>query len=85
MIIGMRAGEIRGLRWSFIDKDFIRIPLELTKTNKPNTKEKGLKVIPINENVRRILGREPRALHTDLVFHFSNFRLGNCMLVYEKS
>lgn len=68
----MRTGEIRGLRWSFIDKDFIRIPLELTKTNKPNTKEKGLKVIPINENVRRILGREPRALHTDLVFHLED-------------
>ncbi|UCF84791.1 MAG: site-specific integrase, partial [Desulfobacteraceae bacterium] len=68
MNTGMRAGEIRALRWPFIGKDFIRIPLEFTKTNKPNTKERGLKVIPINKNVRKILNQQVRNLHNDLVF-----------------
>ena len=44
---GMRAGEIRLLKWSYIDpkNDFIRLPKEITKENKS-------KIIPINHHVK---------------------------------
>ena len=44
------------------------MPLELTKTTNPNTKEKGVKVIPINNNVRKIFNQQIRNLHSALVF-----------------
>ena len=59
---GMRIGELRLLKWSYIDKDkrFIRIPAEITK-------EKKSKIIPINNHVREILKSLPRALHNEYV------------------
>jgi integrase len=47
---GMRLGELRGLRWSHIDREkgFIRLPAELTKESKA-------KVIPINCHVKEVL------------------------------
>ncbi|HOI95033.1 MAG TPA: site-specific integrase [Syntrophobacter fumaroxidans] len=47
---GMRLGELRQLKWSYIDRDrrFIRLPSEITKEGKP-------KVIPINHHVRNVL------------------------------
>jgi len=47
---GMRRGEIRQLKWSYIDNKagFIRLPKEITK-------EKKDKNIPINHHVKRVL------------------------------
>jgi integrase len=59
---GMRAGEIRTLRWSYIDKEktFIRLPAKVVKEAKPKT-------IPINRHVKAILDRLPRTIHPDFV------------------
>ncbi|WP_373498977.1 tyrosine-type recombinase/integrase [Desulfococcus sp.] len=45
---GMRPGEIRGLTWAMVDRNFLRLPAELTK-------EKAAKRIPINHHVRAVL------------------------------
>ncbi len=62
---GMRAGEIRNLKWSDIDKGkgFIRLGADSTKEAKP-------KVISINHHVRRILDSLPQAIHHDYVFTY---------------
>ena len=61
---GMRIGEVRLLKWSYIDKDkkFIRRPAEITKEKKP-------KIIPINDHVTEILKSLPRALHKEYVIN----------------
>jgi integrase len=65
MNTGMRQGEIRLIRWSYIDKEqgFIRLPAEVTK-------EKRAKVIPINHHVRKALRELPRALRQDNVITY---------------
>jgi integrase len=62
---GMRTGEIRGLRWSHIDREkwVIRLPAELTKEDRP-------KVIPINHHVKKMLADLPRAIHHDHVITY---------------
>ncbi len=64
---GMRTGELRGLRWSHIDREkwVIRVPADLPK-------EKKAKVIPINHHVKRILAALPRAIHHDFVLTYLN-------------
>jgi integrase len=61
----MRAGEIRGLQWSWIDRaaGFTRIPAEATK-------EGRAKSVPINRHIKAVLDSVPRALHHDYVFTF---------------
>lgn len=53
---GMRPGEIRGLKWSYIDwqAGFIKLPPEVTKEG---AKTKETKRIPINSNVRAVLDK----------------------------
>lgn len=62
---GMRTGELRGLRWSHIDRDIgvIRLPADLTKESKA-------KVIPINHHVKKVLATLPRASHHDFVLTY---------------
>ncbi len=62
---GMRAGELRGLKWSYVDRKsgFIRLPSSTTK-------EKKAKTIPINYHVEEVLKGLPRALHHDYVFTY---------------
>lgn len=62
---GMRAGELRILKWSYIDTDkgFIRLPAEVTKEDRD-------KNIPINHHVKEVLDSLPRALHHDFVFTY---------------
>ena len=62
---GMRAGELRTLKWSYIDREnwFIRLP-------KSATKEKKKKIIPINAHVKKVLQEAPRALNHDFVFTY---------------
>ncbi|MFI5329613.1 MAG: tyrosine-type recombinase/integrase [Desulfobaccales bacterium] len=62
---GMRTGELRGLKWSHIDREkgVIRLPAELTKESKA-------KVIPMNHHVKQILASVPQALHHDFVFTY---------------
>ncbi len=64
---GMRTGELRGLRWSHIDREkwVIRLPADLTK-------EAKAKVVPINRNVRKVLAGLPRAIHHDFVLTYQN-------------
>ena len=64
---GMRTGELRGLRWSHIDRDkwVIRLPADLTKESKA-------KVIPMNHHVKRVLATLPRAIHHDFVLTYKN-------------
>lgn len=59
---GMRAGEIRELKWSYIDrkKKIISLPPSVTK-------EKRSKVIPINHHVGHVLDNQPRGLKHDYV------------------
>jgi integrase len=59
---GMRVGEIKGLRWSYIDREkmMIRLPKEITK-------EKKAKNIPINYHVRMALDDLPRSIVHDYV------------------
>jgi len=59
---GMRAGELRRLRWAHIDREkwVIRLPADLTK-------EARAKTIPINNHVRKVLAEIPRAIHHDFV------------------
>lgn len=67
MNTGMRAGEIRGLKWAHIDREkgVIRLPAELTKENRDKT-------IPLNQNVRAILTDLTRTIHHDFVFGYKN-------------
>ena len=62
---GMRPGEVKGLKWSYIDRksSFIRLPAEFTK-------EKAPKDIPINKNVKAVLDSVPRAINHDFVFTY---------------
>lgn len=62
---GMRLGELRGLKWSHIDrqKGFIRLAADATKEGKA-------KAVPINHHVRAVLDSTPRAIHHDYVFTF---------------
>jgi integrase len=65
---GMRTGELRGLRWSHIDREkwVIRLPADLTKEGKA-------KVIPINHHVKRVLAENPRqTIHHDFVLTYKN-------------
>jgi integrase len=62
---GMRPGELKGLKWSYIDRkaNFIRLPAEVTK-------EKSPKDIPINYHVKAVLDSVPRAINHDYVFTY---------------
>jgi integrase len=62
---GMRLGELRGLRWSHIDREkwVIRLPADLLKEKRP-------KVIPMNHHVKRTLAGLPRTLHHDFVLTY---------------
>jgi integrase len=64
---GMRTGELRGLRWSHIDREkgVIRLPADLPK-------EKRAKVIPINHHVKQVLADLPRAIHHDFVLTYQH-------------
>jgi integrase len=68
---GLRPGEITGLKWSYIDRDamMIRLPLEAIKEGKKTGKGKN---VPINHNVKTVLGSQVRALHHDYVFSYQN-------------
>ncbi|MFC1816971.1 site-specific integrase [Thermodesulfobacteriota bacterium] len=62
---GMRAGEIRQLKWSYVDREngFIRLPKEITK-------ERKKKNIPINCHVMEIIDNIPRALNHPFVITY---------------
>ncbi len=64
---GMRTGELRGLRWSHIDREkgLIRLPADLTKESKA-------KVIPINPHGKKVLAELPRAIHHEFVLTYKN-------------
>jgi integrase len=69
MNTGMRPGEIKGLKWSYIDKEagFIRLPAGAIKEGSKTGMEKS---IPINHNVMTVLDSRIRALHHDYVFTY---------------
>lgn len=62
---GMRAGEIRMMQWSYIDREkgFIRLPEDITK-------ERKAKIIPINHHVQELLDSLPRAIHHGFVLTY---------------
>ena len=62
---GMRKGEIRLLKWSYLDFEngFIRLPAEIPKEGKD-------KNIPMNHHVKKVLLSQPRALHHDYVMQY---------------
>lgn len=61
----MRRGEIRTLKWSYIDKNrkLIRLPAEVTKEGRE-------KIIPINHHVQKTLDALPRALKYDYIITY---------------
>ena len=65
MNTGMRPGELRQLRWEYIDRKagFIRLPADFTK-------ERREKAIPINHHVKVALDGQIRHLHHDFVFTY---------------
>lgn len=69
---GMRAGELRALRWSHIDREHgvIRLPADVTK-------ESRAKVIPLNHHVKGVLAGLPAPLRDDLpVFSYNGKPIG---------
>ena len=72
----MRSGELRALKWGYIDRDviFVRLPAEVTK-------EKKSKNIPINDHFLKVLQSVPRAIQHDYVFTYQGkpiyYRNGN--------
>ena len=68
---GMRPGEIKNLKWSYIDKKagVIRLPADIIKEG---SKTGTGKSIPINHNVKAVLASQIRALHHDYVFTYGN-------------
>jgi len=62
---GMRPGEVKGLKWSYIDRKemFIRLPTDFTK-------EKAPKDIPINHHVIAVLDSTPRNINHEFVFTY---------------
>jgi len=73
---GMRMGEIRNLKWSYIDKTdwMIRLPKETVKEGRP-------KSIPINHHVKTVLSALPHALHHDFVITYMGMPMtGNSSL-----
>jgi len=68
---GLRPGEITGLKWSYIDRYsmMIRLPLEAIKEGKKTGRGKN---VPINHNVKTVLGSQVRALHHDYIFSYQN-------------
>jgi integrase len=67
---GMRTGEIRLLKWSYIDRKngYIRRPKEVTKESKP-------KNIPINHHVKAVLDNVPRAINHPYVITYRGSRI----------
>ncbi|MFC1876228.1 tyrosine-type recombinase/integrase [Thermodesulfobacteriota bacterium] len=62
---GMRRGEIRQLKWSYIDRknDMIRLPPKIVKEGKG-------KAVPVNHHVEKALKGLPRALKHDFVITY---------------
>ncbi len=62
---GMRRGEIRQLKWSYIDRKngMIRLPAEIVKEGKG-------KIIPINHHAETALNGLPRAILNDYVITY---------------
>jgi len=62
---GMRVGELRLLKWKYVDKlnGIIRLPKNITKEKRP-------KNIPINHHVMKVLDSLPRAIMHDYVFTY---------------
>ena len=65
MNTGMRPGEVKRLRWSYIDRQagFIRLPAEATKEGAP-------KDIPLNHHAKAVLDGAVRHLEHDFVFTY---------------
>lgn len=65
MNTGMRPGELRRLKWEYVDRKagFIRLPADFTK-------ERREKAIPINHHVKAALEGQMRHMHHDYVFTF---------------
>ncbi len=64
---GMRLGEIRELKWKYIDRKnmMIRLPQEVTKEGKS-------KNIPINHSVKNALNALPRAINGFVITYRGN-------------
>lgn len=62
---GMRRGEIRQLKWSYIDREagIIRLPAAVVK-------EKKDKSVPINHHVEKVFKEQPRAILHDFVITY---------------
>lgn len=68
MNTGMRPGEVKRLRWSFIDRQggFIRLPAEATK-------EGAAKNVPLNRHAKAVLDGTVRHLGHDFVFTYDGY------------
>ncbi len=65
---GMRLGEIKALKWQYVDKNFLRLPKDIVKEN-------DFKNIPVNHYVKTALEGLPRALHNDYVITYQGVSL----------
>jgi integrase len=68
----MQLGELRLLKWSYVDKvnKYLRLPLEVTKEGRP-------KNIPINHHVRKTLDSLPRSILHDFIFTYKGQPITN--------
>ena len=69
MHTGMRPGEIKGLRWDFIDRKdgFITLPADYTKEEKK-------RMIPINHHVETVLDELGKVRHISHLFPYGGRR-----------
>ncbi len=87
---GMRPGEVRGLKWSYIDwqKGFIKLPPEITKEGAKTGKTK---LIPVNHNAKAVLDRlrpSPGIVkkdHHDFVFTYREKPIKNSRRSFMKA
>lgn len=77
---GMRPGEVRGLRWPYIDKKagFIRLPAK-------STKEKATRDIPINPYVQNVLDHAVRHIDHDYVITFRGKPVKKSFKILERA
>ena len=62
---GMRLGEIKALKWSYLDREanMFRLPADITKENRE-------KSVPVNHHVLDALKQLPRAIKHDYVITY---------------
>jgi integrase len=79
-LIGERSGELKQLRWSYLDRDVIRVPGEICKNRQA-------RIVAITPEIETILQRRKRAMipGCDLIFHNQGRKIGDYRKAWQTS